>query len=237
MNLTWCYGEGRLLFPSCSPLLWFGIAHVRVFWHSWLSLWCLPLDLSPVHSILWEGFIYYFLWPGVGAPSATGPLWLEFLMSLCVSVSPSSTDPDLTHHCLLAWFSTVLLQRTSCKTWFQQAERPTSQNSTALTEQYGNKFRLKFWRKIKIYVSWQIYSIQFLCRCHCVFVLSKLNSGFRVAQWFKALHLSARGVTTGHGLISGCITTGRDWESHRAVLNWPSVIRVRVWPGYAVIVN
>ena len=27
---------------------------------------------------------------------------------------------------------------------------------------------------------------------------------------------------------SGCITTGRDWESHRAARNWPSI--VRVWP-------
>uniref|UniRef100_A0A8C7KZT5 Mitogen-activated protein kinase kinase kinase 1 n=1 Tax=Oncorhynchus kisutch TaxID=8019 RepID=A0A8C7KZT5_ONCKI len=32
----------------------------------------------------------------------------------------------------------------------------------------------------------------------------------------KALHLSARGVTTDPGSIPGCITTSRDWESHRA---------------------
>jgi hypothetical protein len=36
----------------------------------------------------------------------------------------------------------------------------------------------------------------------------------RVAQWSKALHLSARGVTTDPGSIPGCITTGCDWESH-----------------------
>ena len=58
-----------------------------------------------------------------------------------------------------------------------------------------------------------------------------------MAQWSKALHLSARGVTTDPGLIPGCITTGRDWESHRVAYNWPSVIWVRVWPGSAVIVN
>ena len=34
----------------------------------------------------------------------------------------------------------------------------------------------------------------------------------------KALHLSARGITTVPGLNPGCITSGRDWESHRAQL-------------------
>ena len=29
----------------------------------------------------------------------------------------------------------------------------------------------------------------------------------------KALHLSARGVTTDPGSIPGCITTGRDWHA------------------------
>ena len=55
--------------------------------------------------------------------------------------------------------------------------------------------------------------------------------GALVAQWSKVLHLSARGVATDPGSIPGCITTGRDWESHRAVHNWPSVAQVRVWPG------
>ena len=32
-------------------------------------------------------------------------------------------------------------------------------------------------------------------------------------------------------IVPGCITTGRDWESHRAAHNWPSVVQVRVWPG------
>uniref|UniRef100_A0A8C8JIR8 RNA helicase n=1 Tax=Oncorhynchus tshawytscha TaxID=74940 RepID=A0A8C8JIR8_ONCTS len=49
----------------------------------------------------------------------------------------------------------------------------------------------------------------------------------RVEQRSKALHLSARGVTTDPGMIPGCITTGHDRESHRVALNWPSVIRVR----------
>jgi hypothetical protein len=53
--------------------------------------------------------------------------------------------------------------------------------------------------------------------------------GFRVVQLSKALHLSARGVTANPGLNPGCITSDRDWESHRAVHNWPSVIQV--WPG------
>ena len=49
----------------------------------------------------------------------------------------------------------------------------------------------------------------------------------RVSQQSKALHCSAWGVTTDPGLIPGCMTTGRDWESHRAVHNWPSVVQVR----------
>ena len=49
--------------------------------------------------------------------------------------------------------------------------------------------------------------------------------------------LSARGAITDPGSIPGCITNGHDWESHRAVHNWPSVVRVRVWPGQAVIIN
>ena len=48
-------------------------------------------------------------------------------------------------------------------------------------------------------------------------------------QRSKALHLSGRGITTVPGLIPGCITSGRDWESHRAAHNWPSVIRI--WLG------
>jgi hypothetical protein len=53
----------------------------------------------------------------------------------------------------------------------------------------------------------------------------------REAQQSQALHFSARGVTTDPGSIPGCITTGRDWESHRAAHNWPSVVRISVWPG------
>jgi hypothetical protein len=43
----------------------------------------------------------------------------------------------------------------------------------------------------------------------------------------KALHRSARGITTDLGAIPGCITSGRDRESHKVAHNWPSVIRVR----------
>ena len=56
-----------------------------------------------------------------------------------------------------------------------------------------------------------------------------------MAQQSKALHLSASGVTTDPGSIPGCVTTARDWESHRASHNWPN--DVQVWPGLAVIVN
>ena len=55
--------------------------------------------------------------------------------------------------------------------------------------------------------------------------------GSQVVYWSKALHLSARSVTTDPGLIPDCITTGCDWESHRVAHNWPSIVRVRVWPG------
>ena len=53
----------------------------------------------------------------------------------------------------------------------------------------------------------------------------------------KALHVSARGVTTDPGSIPGCIITGHDWESHRAADNWPNVAQFKVWPVKAVIVN
>ena len=43
----------------------------------------------------------------------------------------------------------------------------------------------------------------------------------------KALHRSARGVTTDLGSIPGSITTGHDRESHRAAHNWPSVVWTR----------
>jgi hypothetical protein len=46
------------------------------------------------------------------------------------------------------------------------------------------------------------------------FLYIGLPSG--AASQCKALHLSARGVTTGPGLNSGCITSGCDWKSHRA---------------------
>ena len=44
----------------------------------------------------------------------------------------------------------------------------------------------------------------------------------RVAQWSKALHFSARGITAVLGLNPSCVTSGCDWESHRAAHNWPS---------------
>jgi hypothetical protein len=45
-------------------------------------------------------------------------------------------------------------------------------------------------------------------------VTEELLKVSQVAQLSKALHLSARGVTTDPGLIPGCVTTGCDWESH-----------------------
>ena len=43
---------------------------------------------------------------------------------------------------------------------------------------------------------------------------------------FKALHRSAWGVTTDLGLISGCVTAGRDRETHEAAYNLPSFVLV-----------
>jgi hypothetical protein len=54
-------------------------------------------------------------------------------------------------------------------------------------------------------------------------------TGEKVTTQHKTLHLSARGLTAVPGSNLGCITSGRDWESHRAAHNWPSV--ARVWPG------
>jgi hypothetical protein len=51
------------------------------------------------------------------------------------------------------------------------------------------------------------------------------KEGSQVEQWSKALHLSARGIRH-PGSNAGCITTGHDWESHRPVYNWPSVVWV-----------
>jgi hypothetical protein len=47
--------------------------------------------------------------------------------------------------------------------------------------------------------------------------------GSRVALRSKALQLSASGVTTDPGSIPGCITTGRDWESHRTAQRRPGL--------------
>ena len=49
-------------------------------------------------------------------------------------------------------------------------------------------------------------------------------------EWRSGLRhcISARGVTPDPGLFPVCITTGRDWESHRAAHKW---LIVRVWPG------
>ena len=78
-----------------------------------------------------------------------------------------------------------------------------------------------------VYVAWSQ-----MCLC-CPF--SSTGHCSRVVQWSKALHLSARGITTDPGSIPGCITTGRDWshrvQSHRVAHNWPSVVRFKVWPG------
>ena len=43
--------------------------------------------------------------------------------------------------------------------------------------------------------------------------------GIKLQLAGRALHLGARGVNTDPGLIPGCITTGRDWESQRAAHN------------------
>ncbi|XP_045545851.1 ARF GTPase-activating protein GIT2 isoform X9 [Salmo salar] len=53
--------------------------------------------------------------------------------------------------------------------------------------------------------------------------------GSQVTQRSKALHLSARRVTTVPGSNPGCITSGRDWESHTVAHNLPSVSRGPCW--------
>ena len=58
-----------------------------------------------------------------------------------------------------------------------------------------------------------------------IFQMRTFLTAFSNAEWHSGLS----------GSNPGCITTGHEWESHRAVHNWPSV--VRVWPGSAVIVN
>ena len=80
-------------------------------------------------------------------------------------------------------------------------------------------------------VSWQITTGWYtsISQIPKTMWLNQWNQGSRVAQPSKALHLSARGVTTVPGLNPGCITSGRDWDSHRTAHNWPSI--VRVWSG------
>ena len=57
-------------------------------------------------------------------------------------------------------------------------------------------------------------------------------TGYRVLQWSKTLHLSTRGGSAIAGTNPDCIISRCDWESCRAVHNWPSVVL-----GLAVIVN
>ena len=49
----------------------------------------------------------------------------------------------------------------------------------------------------------------------------------RVAQRSKALHCSARNITTDLGSIPGCVTASRDRETHEAAHNCPSITWVR----------
>jgi hypothetical protein len=57
--------------------------------------------------------------------------------------------------------------------------------------------------------------------------LGCVGSLMTAPEWSKALHLSARGITTDPGSIPGCITTGPDQESQMVVHNWPRVVGVR----------
>jgi hypothetical protein len=43
----------------------------------------------------------------------------------------------------------------------------------------------------------------------------------------KAQNHSAWGTNTAPGSIPGCVLAGRDWETHEAAYNWPSVVWVR----------
>ena len=61
------------------------------------------------------------------------------------------------------------------------------------------------------------------------YVQSNVNAISRAPEWHSGLRHCISEVSLQTGSIPGCITTGRDWESHRAAHNWPSV--VRVWPG------
>eukprot|EP00063_Salmo_salar_P069143 XP_014043978.1 PREDICTED: uncharacterized protein LOC106597293 [Salmo salar] len=54
-----------------------------------------------------------------------------------------------------------------------------------------------------------------------------LGLASRVAQRSKALHHSARGITTDPGSIPGCDAAGRDRKTHEAAHNWLSVVQVR----------
>ena len=53
-----------------------------------------------------------------------------------------------------------------------------------------------------------------------------------MARQCKALHRSARGVTTDPGSIPVCVAAGCNWDTHEAVHNWPSVVLVRGGFGY-----
>ncbi|CAB1347832.1 unnamed protein product, partial [Coregonus sp. 'balchen'] len=75
-----------------------------------------------------------------------------------------------------------------------------------------------------------------LLACHLL--LSQCIHNNRAPEWGSGLRHCISVLEPSlqtPGLIPGCITTGRDWESHRAAHNFPSV--VRVWLVWAVIVN
>ena len=74
-----------------------------------------------------------------------------------------------------------------------------------------------------VLMCWSLHSWTIMLQPRSITVLQYCVIGLHVAQRSKALHLSARGVTTVPGSKPGCITSVCDWQSHKAVYNWPSI--------------
>ena len=56
-------------------------------------------------------------------------------------------------------------------------------------------------------------------------------SFFKDPEWRSGLRHCISVLEASLQTMARFKATSRDWESHRAAHNWPSVDRVRVWPG------
>ena len=124
-----------------------------------------------------------------------------------------------------------------CEQWWKNYPIFLSQSKDTLIENDSSKSH-----PVKYYVSQslKIFILRFIFPMCAIFlmpfvrylvlnILTVSILGSQVGQQSKALHLSARGVTTVPGSNPGWITSGCDLESHRAAHNWLSIVSVLLY--------